>query len=80
MRELYLVYEEIDFGGTTDPRVIGVFFNIKEVDKFVEGLQWGESVVSPDFEILANEVHCIAYDENGVVISDTNLEYKRKLN
>ncbi len=77
MRQLYLVYDEIDFGGTTDPTVIAVFFDIKEVDKFVEGLQWGESVVSKDCEILANEVHCIQYDENGIVISDTNLEYKR---
>lgn len=79
MRQLYLVYDEIDFGGTTDPTVIAVFFDIKDVDKFVETLQWGESVVSKECEILANEVHCIEYDDNGIVISDKNLEYKRPI-
>lgn len=79
MRQLYLVYDEIDFGGTTDPSVIAVFFDIKDVDNFIETLQWGESIVTPNCEILANEVHCIQYDENGIVVSDTNLEYKRAL-
>jgi hypothetical protein len=79
MRELYLVYDEIDFGGTTDPSVIAIFFNVAEVNKFVETLQWGESIVNTEYEILANEVHHIMYDENGIVISDTNLEYKRKI-